>query len=352
MRRALPLVVCALLGAISTPRAQEVTVEVLLDRAGAYLDRFVDRFSNVVSEERYQQDWTTDSAPPAALPQRGGLPGGISSTNSIAKRRVLRSDFLLVKPSEEADWTPFRDVFEVDGSPVRDREQRLERLFVKPTGTTADQAKAIADESARYNIGSMERTINNPVLALAFLQTDKQTRSVFKLGRRDRGRGPDVWVLEYRESAIPTLVTGRLGKFLFARGRFWIDAGTGAIVRSEMVLADTAVNARVTTSFRRDDRFGINVPVEMREEYDIGSDTKIAGTATYGRFRRFGVTAEENIETPSPDADPAGLGRGRDPNASPDRDVDPDANPDPEPDRDPDPRGGPAATSAPPGTSR
>lgn len=287
---------------LSTPAsAQDVTLQQLLDRAGLYLDGFVDRFSNVVSEERYQQDWSTDTPPPTALPQRGGLPGGISSVNAVSKRRLLRSDFLLVKPPDGAAWTPFRDVFEVDGSAVRDREQRLERLFVTPSGTAIDQAHAIADESARYNLGSIERTINNPVLALAFLQSDKQARSVFKLGRRDRSLGPNVWAVEYRESAVPTLVTGRLGKNLFAHGRFWIDAGSGAIARAEMVIADSGINARVTTTFRRDDRLGISVPTEMRERYEIGSDTTISGVATYGRFRRFGVTAEEVIETPQSD---------------------------------------------------
>lgn len=35
-------------------------------------------------------------------------------------------------------------------------------------------------------------------------------------------------------------------------------------------------------------------PVEMRERHLVGNDTSTA-TATYGRFRRFGVTTQETI---------------------------------------------------------
>ncbi|NBV79100.1 MAG: ABC transporter permease subunit, partial [Verrucomicrobia bacterium] len=44
--------------------------------------------------------------------------------------RELRSDLLLVKLGDEDWWLQFRDVFEVDRRPVRDRDQRLYKLFV------------------------------------------------------------------------------------------------------------------------------------------------------------------------------------------------------------------------------
>ena len=48
----------------------------------------------------------------------------------------------------------FRDVFEVDGEPVRDRQERLARLFLSGDLSTAKQVEEIASQSARYNIGS------------------------------------------------------------------------------------------------------------------------------------------------------------------------------------------------------
>jgi hypothetical protein len=45
------------------------------------------------------------------------------------------------------------------------------------------------------------------------------------------------------------------------------------------------------TSFAFDVDLQLDVPVEMREDY--GSLTSVA---TYGRFRRFGVSTEEKLQ--------------------------------------------------------
>ena len=72
-----------------------------------------------------------------------------SSCTSSARNRRLRSDFLLVSVSTAQDWVPFRDVFEVDAQPIRDREQRLSRLFLNPSPDSLQQANRIQEESAR-----------------------------------------------------------------------------------------------------------------------------------------------------------------------------------------------------------
>ena len=59
-------------------------------------------------------------------------------------RRVLTSDLLLVKPVGTDRWVQFRDVFEVDGKPVHDRSERLVKLFLEPTGSSARQVEQIA----------------------------------------------------------------------------------------------------------------------------------------------------------------------------------------------------------------
>ena len=50
-----------------------------------------------------------------------------------------------------------------------------------------------------------------------------------------------------------------------------------------------------------DERFGIAVPLEMREHYTLSNGNRVNNVATYGRFRRFAVSAEEEIHTPRPD---------------------------------------------------
>src|SRR6185503_9035702 len=95
-----------------------------------------------------------------------------------SRRRELKSDFLLVKIGP-TDLLPFRDVFEVDGSAVRDREQRLQKLFLQSKSDALAQAAQIANESSRYNIGALQRTINTPILTLSYLQPDTQDRFKF-----------------------------------------------------------------------------------------------------------------------------------------------------------------------------
>ena len=89
--------------------AQDAKTEELLGRATAYVQYFVNQFANVVAEERYTQE-----------------------TTSPHRRRVLRSDILMVMFPGATEWLVFRDVAEVDGKPVRDREERLTKLFVDP----------------------------------------------------------------------------------------------------------------------------------------------------------------------------------------------------------------------------
>jgi hypothetical protein len=266
------VVACALLGVTAPDRAQDGTLEALLARAGRYTLEFVDRFSNVVAEERYVQR---------------------SSASQGPRRRVVTSDFLIVRPSDATDYMPFRDVFEVDGVQVRDREQRLENLFLKPSANTFEQARAIADESSRYNLGSerLRRTVNNPVMALSFLQPAIQPRFRFTLEKRD---SEDGWIVRFAEQTRPSLIRGAFDADILSRGRCWIDFATGRVLKTELILNDIAVVATITTTFRFDDRFGIAVPAAMEDRYLMGR-LEFGGEASYGRFRRFDVTTEETI---------------------------------------------------------
>jgi hypothetical protein len=274
-----------------------ISADLLMGRAAWYVDEFVESFSNVVSEERYLQD---SSVPlPAVTPAgRGG--GAVSSALLFgqARHRELKSDLLLVTLKGSTDWVPFRDVYEVDGVPVRDREARLTKLFLNPSADILEQAQRIREEGARYNLGSMRRTINNPVLALAFIQGDLQQHFAFSLGAQDPTVGRGVWIVNYKEELRPTLISGRSGFDLFAHGRLWIEADNGRVLKTEINLEQTALRGQVTTLFRLDDRFHIAVPVEMQEEYTLDTGGRVSAVAKYGRFRRFDVRTNETIGDP------------------------------------------------------
>src|SRR5262249_31163810 len=130
----------------------------ILARAAAYVELFNTTFTKVVAEERYVQ-WAS-----------GEQTLSRSGRNSVATisgmdRRELASDFLLVKLPGADSWVSFRDTFEVDGKPVRQRQDRLSRLMLHPTDDAVEQARRLLEESTRYNIGNVSRTVNMPLVA-------------------------------------------------------------------------------------------------------------------------------------------------------------------------------------------
>jgi hypothetical protein len=298
---------CALVAAaplVAQPAAPDPALEQLLTRATWYVLEFVEKLSNVVSEEHYTQDSNVllSTIPIPGLGGRGAAPSSVP--RSSAKHRELKADFLIVK-STGAVWQPFRDVFEVDHIPIRDREERLAKLFL---GNKADsewqaRAKAISDESARYNLGAVQRTINDPVFALVFLQPDVRDHFHFTMGKADRRMGENVRVVEYVEDQRPTIIAGRPGQDMPAFGRFWIENDTGRVVKAELRVEQRGIKANLTTEFQRDARLGIDVPSEMREDYDLDNG-RVVGRASYSRFRRFEVQSSEEIATPAPEVPP------------------------------------------------
>ena len=267
---------------------QAFTVDQLLDRASAYVEDLVSKFSRVVAEEQYAQEFLL------AGPE--GSRGSFLGAPRVAERRALKSDLLLVKPAGMDQWLVFRDVFEVDARPVRDRENRLATLFLeeRDTVTAIERAHEIATASAGFNIRPMG-TVDNPMLALGFLQRTYRSRFRFTLRGRDSAAGPDVWIVEYREMQRPTLMRGTGDKDVFAHGRYWIEPATGRIARTEMVFTALGTESIVTTSFDIDERLATSVPVEMHFTRS-GSRNEVRGVSTYGRFRRFEVGTEERIK--------------------------------------------------------
>jgi hypothetical protein len=118
------IVIVAMLGiGVLTPTpavSQDNKTEELMAKSAAYVAQFVDQFSNVVAEETLVQETT--------VPRR---------------KRTMRSDFLLVRYPGDTQWQAFRDVAEVDGKPVRDKEERLTRLFLEPPANAFRRAREL-----------------------------------------------------------------------------------------------------------------------------------------------------------------------------------------------------------------
>jgi hypothetical protein len=265
------------------PAAQErPSLEAILARAGEYVLQLQTDLSGLVAEEHYTQDVTG---------------GGRRS-----EHRDLKSDLLLVRPERADRYIQFRDVFEVDGRPVRDRDDRLVALFLRPALAAVDQLQAIADESARYNIGDGSRTINVPVVALTFLEPQNQARFKFTMAKTVASVLVP-WEIDYREVQPETLIRTTAARDLPARGRFRIDPLTGRVWMSELVAEDAAIRADITVTYPWEAALSLLVPVEMRESIWMpqrSSDIKITGRASYSRFRRFQVSVDESLAPARP----------------------------------------------------
>jgi hypothetical protein len=274
-----------LMAAIVSAAPQSAKADDVVVHATAYVVDFVKRFSSVVAEEQYVQESST-------LPRVTGSGSDKSFDQPTPIRRVLKSDFLLIRRETNAEWNTFRDVFEVDGRPVRDRRERLTRLLARPTAEADQEARRIAFEGARYNLGGSGRTINNPLTVLALLQPRYQSRFRFTSGKPDKEFPSNVAVVEYQEQSRPTILRLKAGRDTPMVGRLWVESDTGRLVKTELVVLG---NDRVTTTFQFDERFQIAVPIELRESFVVGR-TAIEGRATYGQFRQFVVSTEETIK--------------------------------------------------------
>ena len=126
-------------------------LEDLLTAAGRYVSSLEQQLTVLVADEGYAQSLF------------------IGREDSARVRRSMTSDVAWVPTGDPLVWAFFRDVRDVDGAPVRDREARLERLFPSgPTPAGRERAQQILEESSRYNLGR-RRTVNSPTIALSFL---------------------------------------------------------------------------------------------------------------------------------------------------------------------------------------
>jgi hypothetical protein len=283
--------VVAIVLAASILRAQDPALDVVLARAANYVSQYQQQLRGLVAEETYRQNVTRTTA------TRPSDPRGRQSREG----RELRSDLLLVKLADEDFWMQFRDVFEVDRQPVRDRDQRLAKLFIDAKADAQKQAESIQQESARYNLGPLMRTVNVPIMALLFFERSVQPKVKFEQGkagnvRRFEGLAEPsaIWMIEYKEFAKGTIVKGVNNHDIPSRGRIWLDSSNGRVLQTEMISEDTELRAEINVTYKAESGLDLLVPGLMREVYTIRrNDTRIDGRATYGHFRRFTVATTE-----------------------------------------------------------
>ncbi len=279
----------------------DATLAIVLDRATAYVTAFRRQFVTVVAEERYVQNLRTT------------FTGSVMSGSQVqaVTHRELKSDVLMVRLGGEEGYAEFRDVFEVDGTRIRNREERLAQLFLNPSPSTDQQFERILTASAQYNIGNVLRNINTPTVPLMFLEPNVKSRFQFErivgkspvsmLGVEKTRMSDDIWVVEFKETRKGTLIRRPWGMGdLPSKGRFWIEPATGRVLMTELILDDPIVRTFIDVVYAEDPALNMLVPSRMKERYEAARDRTITeGEATYGRFRRFGVQTDENVDNPA-----------------------------------------------------
>jgi len=168
----------------------------------AYVGDYEQQLSVVVGEEDYTQRVFDRNLVGREVPRT---------------RRRLRSEFAILRlPTDEKRWIGVRDVLEVDGRRIPDRAGRLTALLKLPFGAAEVQWRALEEESARFNIGNVVRTLNVPTFVLLFLRCDNLRRLEFDARQPDGGEV----VVDYREMQRPTFIRDTYGEDEFARDLF------------------------------------------------------------------------------------------------------------------------------------
>jgi hypothetical protein len=289
-----------------TDRATQATASSMRLILADYVERFEREFSSAVAEEKYVQLLRPFRGTASWPPDERALEWSDRGTNHprtgvVFSRRQLLSDVLLVHTGQ--GWLGYRDVAAVDGRAVRNRTERISRLFLSKDADRADQLRRVAEESARYNIGRFHRTLNIPTLPLSFLHRRHHSRFTFSIDERDRIDGRDLDVLRFTEHSQPTLIGSTGGGDVPIAGRVWLDAATGSVLQTEILLTGTR-RGQLVTRYRQEQGFDVLVPDFMWEWYDAGELLAVASlhapgvlecVARYGNYRRFAVSTTERI---------------------------------------------------------
>ncbi len=259
-------------------------VRAVVERAGRWAAQFERDFTTVIADEVYDQ-----------VVERSNTPG--------VRRRRIRSELLFVRNERGDAWSSVRNVLSYqDGEKnpsvdVPNSGDRLTRALETPAGGRLSALRRLADESARFNIGTIQRNFNTPTLAMQFVDEMHRWRFKFRVEESDVVAGEATWPLSYREREHPTLIRANLRDTELS-GRIWTRASDGAIVRTRMDLAAKpngpygALSTTVTVDYQQDAKLGMLAPIHMEEEYrDASGNEQISGTAVYSNYRVFETSA-------------------------------------------------------------
>ena len=273
---------------IAAPSAQaprlDVSEKALTSAAVNYVTEYEKQFAFLIADEEYRQTL-------------------FDADGRKSKTRLIKAELFLTYLPADGEWIAVRDVIEVDGEPVKDRED-LRALLAK-----RDQirlVKELTSRNARYNLGRVERNFNEPTLPLLLLDAKRTPRIKFDRKRVTREDDVTLAVLAFEEREPPTLVATPNEGAVRAKGEFLLDAATGTVRRTLFQLTRPGIDVKLETAYVKDEKLKLWLPSVFTERYQSGSNIGgirlssyaarasrelVECEAKYTNYRRFEVTA-------------------------------------------------------------
>lgn len=269
-------VAALLLGAFTAFQAPDA--DAVRDQLDAYLLAYEPQLSTLVAEELLiQRDGPSRDAAVTAAPD--------------TKNRRLVLEVAFISLPGNAGWLGFRRAVNLNGKDLPDAGPPLGVLLTDDDKDDYDQARLLIAESARLNLG-LPRTTNLPNLPLEFLHPRNRKRFVHRIDGTEKIRGLDTARMVFNETSSPTLIQRPEGGDMTSSVMAWVEVGTGRLIRAQVKTRDARIgvkvfDALVWVDFKVDEKLGLLVPVEMKEEFFAGRFREGTGTARYTKYRRF-----------------------------------------------------------------
>ena len=139
------------------------------------------------------------------------------------------------------------------------------------------------------------------------LQTEYRGRFSFTLRELVQLDGRTVRRVDYRERAKPTIVMSSRGMDVPLEGTYWIEEGSGVLVKAlvktrgtpdpgRVNLFDSGANGEtrmsVEVAYEWCESVGAAVPSQMQEWGVTAKGAAVTGNASYSKYRRFDVSTD------------------------------------------------------------
>jgi len=273
-------IAAAALVALATFQAPDA--EAVRDRLDAYLLAYEPQLSTLVAEELLiQRDGPSRDASVTAAPD--------------TKNRRIVSEVAFISLPGGTGWLGFRRAVKLNGRDLPDAGPPLGVLLTDGDQDDMDQARLLLAESARLNLG-LPRTTNLPNLPLEFLHPRNRRRFAARVDGTEKIRGLETTRLVLSETSSPTMIQRPEGGDMNSSIMAWVETTTGRLIRAQVKTRDARIgvlpfDALVWVDFKPDEKLGLLVPAEMKEEFYAGRFREGTGNAKYSNYRRFQTTS-------------------------------------------------------------